>query len=243
MTNECCISEKILLRRREAVHYAGICFLKCNLPKLLKIKDVLHQLELEYINRIKNDKRKHSYIIGRVSAKKAISFLTAQPSNSILIDKGVFGFPVVNYILNHNIQVSISHCDEIGVALAFPEKHPMSIDIERISQSNCVAIREQLTINEIKILSTYGLTNEMGFTLLWTIKESVSKILRTGLMIDFNLLEISSLDKDGKMFISEFRNFIQFKSISLIDEPYITSLTVPKMTEISQFPHINCFKS
>lgn len=58
-----------------------------------------------------------------------------------------------------NIQVSISHCDAIGFSTAFPEAHPMGIDVEKISPDRTDVILSQITPTEQSLLKNNRLDN------------------------------------------------------------------------------------
>ena len=227
------VSTRIALHRKEITYHAGYG-LVCGGPLLsLRKEAVLHPEEIAYFNDLKYDRRKHSYLLGRASAKIALSSLSKQPLNSILIDKGVFDFPIVRSVAYQNTQVSISHCDDIGVALAFPEHHPMAVDIERIKTDTGGAIRQQLTPHEIALAANCSLATAQGHTLLWTVKESLSKVLRTGLMIDPKALQIEASIKDGLVWRSTFTHCGQYRAVSQIYENYVMSIVLPERTLMS----------
>lgn len=48
------------------------------------------------------------------------------------IDRGILHQPLIVHPAALNLQVSISHCDELGAALVFPEALPMGLDVEHI---------------------------------------------------------------------------------------------------------------
>src|SRR5690349_10561122 len=108
----------ILLRRENRNFNAGFCLLNEKLPDLKKCIGLLHPDEKGYYDTLKYDKRKASYLLGRIASKAAISnLLEEEDMESISIGFGVFNFPVVQRSVGGNIQVSISHCDNFGVAL------------------------------------------------------------------------------------------------------------------------------
>jgi 4'-phosphopantetheinyl transferase len=228
-----CTSCTIYFSRAGDQYAIGFGLVSNILPNAIGYHSLLHPEELEYLESLKYPVRRKSYLLGRISAKKALSQITPQPSSSIFIDKGVFQFPVVNYIEQKNIQVSISHCNEFGIALAFPEIHPLGIDIERIDDNKIKTIQSQLTQKEILLLDSNNLPPNIFYTILWTIKESLSKILKTGLTLDFNFFEIAGLKQSGQIWECTFTNFIQYKAISFYIDEYIISIVLPKNTIIN----------
>lgn len=120
---------------------------------------------------IKYNRRKQSYLLVRIAAKKALSEFTTQVPDSIWIDKGAFHFPVVKNIYHHdNLQVSISHCNDIGIASAFIENHPLAIDIEFINVDQCQFIEKNLTSKELIMITDLELDKLYGYFLLLSIK-------------------------------------------------------------------------
>lgn len=225
-----CTSCTIYFNRAEDKYATGFGLVSNIHSNTTDYHSLLHPEELKYLESLKYPIRRKSYLLGRISAKKALNQITSQPSSSIFIDKGVFQFPVVNYIKQKNIQVSISHCNEFGIALAFPEIHPLGIDIERIDDNKIKTIQSQLTQKEILLSDSDNLPLNIFYTILWTIKESLSKILKTGLTLDFNFFEIASLKRSGQIWECTFTNFIQYKAVSFCIDEYIISVVLPKNT-------------
>ena len=63
--------------------------------------------------------------------------------------------------------------------------------------------------------------------MLWTAKEALSKIFRTGMMMDFHLFELGKITKQDGFYLSEYKNCGQYKAVSLIYKDYAVTLTVP----------------
>ncbi len=230
----------ITLRRKEKDFSAGFCITLQTLDQLQEYLFLLHPKEISYCNSLKFDTRKSSYLLGRVVAKKAISQLVREQAPELIeVDFGVFHFPVVKNIANNNIQVSISHCDNIGTALAFPEEHPLGIDIEKIDPTKIDAMKSQMTEAEMVLIEKCNLQDPLGCTIIWTMKESLSKIFRTGLTLDCQVLEINSLEQKGSLYESTFRYSIQYKAISACCGNYVCSIVLPKNTtaDLSDFWH------
>lgn len=224
---------KLLLKRETKNYEAGCCILKCSMPEILKEVPLLHPQEKAYFDTLQFDRRRESYLQGRIAAKKAVNALHPHADlSSILIDQGIFQFPVVKSAAVQNIQVSISHCDGIGIGMAFPEEHPLGIDIEQIDDNKTAAIKGQLSDKELSLLPGCGLSLTNGCALLWTVKEGLSKIFRTGLMMNFHSLEIQTLEREGPFYISTFSNFAQYKAVTCLTALYACSLVLPRKTTV-----------
>lgn len=227
----------ISLKREKKDFQAAFSIINGSLPDLLKNSSLLHPNEQAYYDTLKYDKRRLSYLLGRIAAKKAIAELVGDDGQSVFIDFGIFQFPVVKSTKNFNIQVSISHCDHIGIVLAFPEEHPLGIDIEKIQEDPVVAMKEQLTDAELDLISACQIQPAIGCTVVWTVKEAISKIFKTGLTIDFKMLEIQSLKKEGSVYLTSFKHCVQYKAVSYHSDNYICSIVLPKHTiaDLEQF--------
>lgn len=219
--------------------------LKEKLPELKKNIVLLHPDEKGYYDTLKFDNRKSSYLLGRIASKAAISELIEEEEGmkSISIGFGVFNFPVVQRSVGRNIQVCISHCDNFGVALAFPEEHPLGVDIEKPDPHKIDTMKSVVCAEELELISNCNLPMSIGCTLIWTVKESLSKIFRTGLTMDVKISEIKSLNKTDSVYISTFRHFAQYKAISRCGGDYICSIVLPKNTTPALDQFWNSFAS
>lgn len=178
----------------------------------------MHQDEVAYLNSLKYDSRKSSYLLGRISAKNAIStFIPAKTAmNSFKVGFGVFQFPVIEYLPYSDYQVSVRHCDASGISMAYPEAHPIGLDIEKINPEKVHSMISMFTQEEIALTNLYLKDKVLVYILLWTAKESLSKILKTGMMIDFKYLELDSPNYENVLYLGNFKNFSQYKSFSIV---------------------------
>ncbi len=223
---------EIALSRKDGSFRAGFCIMNKSLADISKDSWQLHPDETSYYETLKYDKRKVSYLLGRITAKTAVRELLRQDIvlQSFSVVSGVFQFPVVRHIPTHNVQVSISHCDNLGIALAFPEEHPLAVDIERIDEDKIITMKSIICVGEVEKVSECALTEATEATVLWTIKEALSKILKTGLTVNFELLEIEFIQREGAILTGIFKHFSQYRSISLVVGEHVCSIVLPKNT-------------
>ncbi len=222
---------KIKMYRGNEEYRGVISLVEKESIKTSHVLKMLHELEKEHYQTIKFERRRLSYLLGRFSAKLAVNAISNTSSiQSINIDSGVFGFPIVLCSEATNIQVSISHCDTIGMSVAFPESHPMGIDIEKICTSNEKTFLNLISKQEIELLKSVGINSISGYTTLWCIKESLSKVIKTGMMLDIPFLEIDSITKEGNTFVSTFKQFGQYKAMCFINKKYAISIVLPRRT-------------
>lgn len=191
----------------------------------------LHPQEQTYADSLKFEKRKKSYLLGRLTAKCAVAALLGEKPADIWIQSGIFTQPLV--VANaSNVQVSITHCDDFGAALAFPEAHPMGIDLERVAPDKKEALERNLTKAEKELMKAWPYPYETGLTLVWTAKEAISKVLKTGLMAPLEIFEITKSELHPNYILSHYQNFHQYKVLSFPLGEYICSLVVPFKTEL-----------
>jgi 4'-phosphopantetheinyl transferase EntD len=214
------------------VFKVGLCLTRLDLKSLTSIRNsFLHPKEQAYFSSLQHLKRQESYLRGRYCAKQAISSCEPQKDFSqILIEHGVFQQPIVCYPMSQNLQVSISHTDTLGAALAFPEAYPMAIDIETIDAEKNEVIQTQLTDKEQRLFAAFS--DELPLQMLWTIKEALSKAIKCGLMMPFDLLEVESFRQQGSLVRSHFKNFHQYQAFSFLLGKSACSLVCSQNTQL-----------
>ncbi len=186
--------------------------------------------EKNYFNELKVEKRKKNYLLGRISAKNSVAHLTGVSNEKkIEIHYGVFNQPIVKCQGHSNIQVSISHSDNYGASLAFQEAYPIGIDIEEASHDRAGLAKSQLSEFEI---NNHLAKDRYSPIMLWTAKEALSKALKTGLLCDFNLYEISKIGKIGHYIECQFTKFPQYKTLSFFSDNIYVSLALPHDTNL-----------
>ena len=95
--------------------------------------ELLGEAETAYFSTLASARRQVSYLLGRYAAKIALSTVLVEPDlKAIEIERGVFEQPIVHCGRNGGWDVTISHTEDLAVALAYPAGHPMGIDLERI---------------------------------------------------------------------------------------------------------------
>ncbi len=194
----------------------------------------LNAEEQEYCATLSFERRRHSFLLGRYCAKHALcAFLEETNPCVISIQSGVFSQPVVRHPAKSNVQVSIAHSAMWGSALAFPESHPMGIDIEVIRPARTHVIQTQITADEQALLQQLPHPEATRLTLLWTVKEALSKTIKTGMMTPFDVFELDTMDAGGRFVVSTFKKFGQYKALSFLLNNAACSIVCPKNTSAS----------
>ena len=198
------------------------------------MSDILHHEEVAYFQTLRFDKRRESYLIGRYAAKQALAALTKENDlRKIVIQPGIFSQPIVTHSYSNNIQVSITHCDEIAAGVAFPEAHPMGIDIEKVNADKRNVLEGQMTQAEKIMILNHSCSYDRMLAVLWTAKEALSKTLKTGLTAPLSIFELNRLESKHDHIISLFKNFGQYKAVSFNLRSFVCSLVYPKNSEIT----------
>ena len=231
------ISKKLKLIRDKSIYEAGISVIQADLPELSTLINVhLHKSEKEVLAGYEFEKRKLSYALGRVSTKIALQEVLRVDTDKCWVEKGVFKQPIL-YTTDSKLklQCSLSHSENMGVAIVFPEAHPLAVDIEKIDLSKIDAINSKLVDSEKELCFKYS--HYPIHTILWTLKEALSKVIKCGLTVPFDLLEIDNIEKTALGFVSTYKNFFQYKASSFIlEDNFAVSVVYPKHTEIDFEP-------
>lgn len=233
---EHCYGQTLELKRDSGLIKAEFTLAHISLIELKNhLTDFLHPEELAYFNTLAFERRQLGYLLGRLVAKQAVARTTpGAPLHDILIRNAVFHFPVVYYSSKENIQVTDSHTDQYGVALAFPEIHPMGIDLELVDAERNEVIESQLTEEEKTLIKMQeNQLPETLLTLFWTLKESISKVLRTGLTSPFEIYAVKNIKFERGFWKSEFKNFTQYQAISFPLRQFVCTIVYPRRSELT----------
>lgn len=222
------------LARETGAFVACLCLVSAPLNLLVPLRaQYLSPAEAARYDGFPADRRRFSFLSGRIAAKTAIHRLHSSGARSELeIAEGVFGQPLVRGVREEGCQVTISHTDRMGGAIAFPEAHPMGLDIESIRPESDRTIESQMNSREIALLRGLPLASSTAYALGWSIKESLSKVLKCGLMAPFSIFEIQTIDAAGPVLVSSFVNFAQYQVFSVPLADTVLSIALPKKTTL-----------
>ena len=196
---------------------------------------ILHPGEMAYYNTLKHERRQKSYLMGRYACKKALGSYFNEPNlTAIEIVQGIFGQPSVRYLTREMPGVSISHDNSFAVAIAFPDTHPMAIDIETADEDKAEVIKSQLTEAEAEFTMSGILPEYLLCTLFWTAKEALSKLIKCGLTIRFAFLEaeIAVNDCRTKKYHITFKNFPQYQACAWTLGNTVLTIVYPIKSEM-----------
>ena len=198
----------------------------------------LHPNELRYFHKLEFPLRRTSFLLGRHAAKKALVAYLKEPDPArIEIAFGVFTQPVVKYGSSDNPELTIAHCQDSAVAIAFPSGHPMGVDLEYIEADKRKVFENQFSDPELNLLKHLIEAEEASYYLLWTVKEALSKAIKCGLTVPFSILEVEQIVQDGvHAYSCSFKNFAQYQGRSWIESQHVLSIALPKNTHLPADP-------
>lgn len=150
---------------------------------------------------------RESFILGRLAAKLAVGALVGEREwTRIGVSNGVLGQPVVDAA-----EVSLSHVEGFAAAVAFPRGCLMGIDLELIDDGRAATVRDEVPLHpaEQAWLQSGQAPEPAARILLWTAREALGKVLRSGLGTPLELLGLRELRPAGVpgVFLGHYQNF------------------------------------
>ena len=206
---------------------------KGSFQDLLRNKNqFLHIQEEEVFSGYDFDLKKYSYLLGRLAAKKALKQHEEElfRENEYLILNGSIGEPV---LLNRNLHISIAHTAPFGLAVASSPMLAVGVDIECPSHFHKIK-PSVFSDNERQLFTKPGIPfdEELAKCLLWSAKESLVKLIKTGFTIPFNLLEIASVEVIEDIYYAIFKNFPAFQVLLFKSNNLVVGISVHKNVKI-----------
>ncbi|MHC1683108.1 MAG: 4'-phosphopantetheinyl transferase superfamily protein [Clostridiaceae bacterium] len=213
------------------VHYS-FCKLVNYLEKII-VNSTLHQDELDYFKTIKYQWRKESFLLGRYTSKKLISDLTGENNlKNIIIKNGIFNQPTLIYKKLNNMNISISHCNNFGLAVAYNDQIFIGVDIEKVDINKNEVYEKASTDYEKNLFLDERVSYNLVLSIIWASKESLSKALKLGFTSSLKVFEVKSIIEKEGYYISTYVNFPQYNTISIFIEDYIFSIAFPKELQL-----------
>lgn len=228
--------QRLALAREEGTDAAALALWRE--PDELVAHDLeLHPHELERLPAMRHAGRRRDFALGRHLARRAVTELVgAHDARSSPIPAGVFGQPVLTGPAAPHLDVSIGHTIGLVGAVAFPRTHPVGLDIERLDAERCATISTHVSAQERALIGALGLDELEALTRLWTAKEALSKVLRTGLTLELEQYAIASAERDDERVRFEFALFRQYAAETLAGRTHCLGLCLPRRTRTALDP-------
>lgn len=175
------------------------------------------------------DHRKYEYILGRYGSVKAVEQL--MECSRLYIKSGIFNNP---YLIGvDSIDISIAHSDNYVTAIAFDRDIIIGLDCQTIDTRTSIEnIWNSLTNKEKEIINSCLWDPEKMITAFWTMKESIAKAIKTGLMMAMDILEITEIVYSNDKIMGYMKNFSQYKIATYIVDDLVISIAFPKVLDI-----------
>lgn len=142
------------------------------------------------------------------------------------IDNGEQGEPVVAPA-DCGFNVSLSHVNGLGVAMAYPVGQQVGLDLELIDARRAETVRKgvPLSAEEEGWLKGTSLPEATALLLLWTAREALGKALGCGLACKWETLALREITTRGPgQFSGCFLHSPQFRCLSWIGPEAVMSL-------------------
>ncbi|WP_459470480.1 4'-phosphopantetheinyl transferase family protein [Staphylococcus cohnii] len=192
---------------------------------------LLSSKELHFYNeQCKTKKRKIEYYWGRIALKISLPSKIDIPFfKQKHIGQGIFNQPLLNN--SNNIDLSLSHCSELAIAISFPRDYLIGIDVENIQLHLPSSIKEFVSkkaMENIKDVKT-----EIIYTVCWTSIEGLSKALKVGFTANPLIFSIHNISESNEIFYIEFDNFSSFIGYAFKVDNYVFSIILPKQHDVN----------
>ena len=199
---------------------------------------ILHPREIARLDGMRFERRRTSYLLGRVAAKRALAAYAGLDDPALIeVASGVFGQPVVKVASGSFCDVSIAHSGGAGIAAAFATEHPLGIDLEPCRDSSAQVMRSYLTPAELDTVARSGWEGAAGPTALWCAREALSKVLRCGLTTAPEILAVAAFDTQGEtVATASFKNIMQYKCHLWRRSRFVFAVAMPGRSEFGCDP-------
>lgn len=193
--------------------------------------------EQETYSCFRKEKRKREIYWSRLMAKKSISQLSLSNSeekyfSDIEISKGIFSNPLVKGLYK-DFQVSITHCKDYAGAIAYPEELILGLDMESAGHNKEHSIWEILTEREKRLLPI-TMDKEIFTLMMWTAKEALVKLIKLGLSVHFDIMEIDQFKFEEDNCAITFKFFPGIKVFTTVENTLVYSIAYPRAIHLKK---------
>lgn len=220
----------LLMHRRDGQWRAMLAFtdLPGGHPELAG-GDFLHPRERVQLSAQPLPKGREDFLRSRYVVKRALAaYGHPEAPEEVYVGHGIFGQPLLKARYTDPPGLSLSHSHASAACLVFPEEHPMGIDLEKPT----LAVREhtesEVTGWERKLHRRAWEAEHTFYTRLWTIKEGLSKVLKTGLTASMHLFEVETLAYAAGHTTACYKHFGQYKALSFLLNGTMCSIVLPR---------------
>lgn len=200
------------------------------------VNDYLHHDEIREFQKILIPRRKHSFLLGRTALKLAIAaYYQEKAYPSYKVTKAILQYPMLQHERPDVPDIGLTHSGVWTAGLATRAGHVMGIDIEEQKPARMRAFERVLSPIEHEMVNVAGEGREeiKSLCTFWTLKEALSKAVRCGFTVPFNILEVKQLKKiDKDIYEANFSNFSQYKGYAITSGKWNLAIVLPKKSSI-----------
>lgn len=198
----------------------------------------LHPNEQRTADAFRYPRRQTTYLLGRRAAKAALAVcFSAVAPRDIEIVNGVFGQPRVR-AAGLDVEISLTHSEQIAVAVACPGGHPVGVDLELLDADRAAVAETQLTPEERAQLPASLTPPEFGPVACWAMREALGKVLRCGLTVPAEILAVEGFAARPGGCTARFRHFGQYRSETWRLGHHVLALVLPRLSAL-HFPALD----
>lgn len=175
----------------------------------------LSEQEKEIQKKFIYTKRKSEWRLGRWVVKNALHKHLSLPVRDIEVLTQKNGAP--RLLINKEASdwaVSLSHREKRGLCALSEQIKPIGCDLEFIEPRSALFIKDYFTRDEIELINKDSGQKHLMANLIWSAKESVSKVLQLGLNLDTLDINVHSI------YFSKIENWSKFKACLKTDIPF-----------------------
>jgi phosphopantetheinyl transferase len=196
----------------------------------------LHPVERAQLAEQPLRKGREDFLRSRYVVKQAlVAYGHPEASTKVYVRHGIFRQPILQAQLAEPLGLSISHTHAASACLVFPEEHPMGIDLEKPTLVIKQHFEPEVSEGERKLHRRAYEAEHEFYTRLWTIKEGLSKVLKTGLTVPLRLFEVETLAYAADHTTAYYKHFGQYKAISFWLYGSLCSIVLPRESTLA-FP-------
>lgn len=165
-------------------------------------------------------KRQKGFLLGRLAGKIALKEYVGKNDSceNFTILNGDLKYP---YILDHPTSITLSHTQNLAVAIVFAPSLALGVDLEEIERLEHAEIDD--IFNGV-VFETDFKNDTLDKGLAWVAIEALSKALRLGLTIDLELLKPSRIERCADFFRCNYFHFPFFSTILILSSKYVLGI-------------------
>ncbi|MBN8218090.1 MAG: 4'-phosphopantetheinyl transferase superfamily protein [Spirochaetes bacterium] len=185
--------------------------------------------EEEALSSLKIERRRRTYLMGRYALKRAASDWTGLPPGRLETVAAILEYPILKAPVADVPDLTLTHTDGAAICLAVEAGHATGIDLEPINPARLATYDRVTTPRERDASRNLALDAPSAAVLYWSLREALSKAVRCGFTVPFEVLELEALHEHGDgLFRATFRNFGQYAGHAWIRDGHVFAVVHPK---------------